>query len=96
MQVIGVVKDDELVKDSKDASRKSQAMASKGRDKEETDIETLTRVVKKLTTKVSKLIQQKIKTFASSHPPRQRQARNSSNINQPAPKTAQISEFQVE
>lgn len=48
--VIGVIKDDELAKDSKDVSRKSQPMVSKGRDKEANDIETLTRLVNNLTT----------------------------------------------
>lgn len=38
---------DKLAKDSKDASRRSQEMVSKVRDKEETDIETLSRLVKK-------------------------------------------------
>lgn len=49
LHAIGVIKDDELGKDSKGASKKSQAMESKGRDKEATDIETLTRLIKNLT-----------------------------------------------
>ena len=56
---IRVVKDDESTKDSKDASKKSQAMASNGSDMEATDIETLTRLVKNLTTEVFELKQQK-------------------------------------
>jgi len=53
LHAIKVIKNDESMKDSKDARRKPQEMASKGRDKEETDIETLTRLVKNLTTEVS-------------------------------------------
>ena len=68
--VIGVIKDDELAKDTKYASRKSQAMASKGRDKEATDIETLTCLIKNLTTKVSELKQRKTDTSARNHSPR--------------------------
>jgi len=33
LHVVGVIRDDELMKDSKDASRKSQATTNKGRDK---------------------------------------------------------------
>ena len=46
LHTIGLNKDDELAKDSKDMSRKSQVMESKGRDNKENDIETLTRLVK--------------------------------------------------
>ena len=52
LHMIGVIKDDELAKDSKDVSRKSQVMESKGRDKEKIDIETLTCLIKNLTTEV--------------------------------------------
>ena len=41
-----VIKDYESTKEFKDVSGKSQAMASKGRDKEVTDIQTLTCLVK--------------------------------------------------
>jgi len=81
LHAIGVMKDDEPSKDSKDASRKTQAMASKGGDKETNDIESLTRLVKNLTTEVSKLRQRKTDTYASSHPVRQRQGSNSSGSN---------------
>jgi len=73
LHAIKVIKDDESTKDSKDVSRKPQAMASKGRDKEATDIETLTHLVKNLTSEVSELKQRKTNTFSSSHLPRQRQ-----------------------
>jgi len=56
-------------------------MASKGRDKEENDIETLTCLVKNLTIEVSELKQHKTNTFARSYPPRQRQGSNSSGNN---------------
>jgi len=38
LRAIGVIKHDESAKDSKDASRKSQVMASKGSDKEATKL----------------------------------------------------------
>ena len=78
LQMIGVIKDDEPTKDYKDVSRKSQVMASKGRDKEETNIEILTRLVKKLTPEVFELKQQKTDTFARSSLPRKSQGSNSS------------------
>lgn len=74
---IGVIKDEETTKDSKDASRKPQAMTRKGRDKEATDIETLTLLVKKLTTEISELKKRKTGTFVNSHQPRWRQKRSS-------------------
>ena len=70
LHTIGLIKDDEPAKDSKDVSRKSQAMASKGREKEANDIETLTHLIKNLTTEVSELKQWKTDTFARSYPPR--------------------------
>lgn len=96
---IGVIKDDESMKYSKDASRNPQAMARKGRDKETTNIETLTHLVKNLTTEISKLKQWKKETFTSSHPPRQRQASssstNSSSNNQFGSKFVQNIVFQL-
>ena len=56
LHTIGVIKDDEPAKDSRDARRKSHAMESNGRDKEATDIETLTHLIKNLTTEASELI----------------------------------------
>ena len=55
MRTIGVIKDDELEKGSRDASRKPQGTTSKGKDKETSDIETLTRLVKNLTIEMSEL-----------------------------------------
>lgn len=55
VRAIGVIKDEEPAKDSKYASSKSQVMASKGRDKEETHVETLICLVKNLTMEVSEL-----------------------------------------
>lgn len=69
---IRVIKDDEAMKDPKDTSRKPQETSSKSREKEATDIETLTCLVKNLTTKVFELKQWKMDTFASSHLPKQR------------------------
>lgn len=92
----GFIKDDESIKDSKDASRKSQAMVSKGRDKEANDIETLTHLIKYLTTEVSELKQWKTDTSARSHLPRQRQGSSSSGSNWFAQKNAQSSMFNVE
>ena len=97
---IKVIKDDESTKDSKFASRKPQAMASKGRDKEATDIETLTRLVKNLTTKVFELKKRKTDTFARSHLLKQRQenssSTNSSRNNWFDSKTAQKPVSQLE
>lgn len=72
LHTIELIKDDEPTNDSKDVSNKSQEMVSKGRDKEANDIETLTRLIKYLITKVFKLKQWKIDTFSRSYPPRQR------------------------
>jgi len=57
LRAIGFIKDDESMKDSKDVSRKPQATVRKGRDKEATDIETLTHLVKNLATEMSELKQ---------------------------------------
>lgn len=72
LHVIEVIRDEESTKDSKDESRKPQARVSKGRDKEEIDIENLTCLVKNLTTEVFEIKQRKTDTFASSDLPRQR------------------------
>ena len=48
LRAIGVIKDDKLAKESKDVSMRSQAMVSKGKDKEATNIETLTRLCQEL------------------------------------------------
>jgi len=72
LHTIGIIKDDESAKDSKDKSKKSQVMASKGRDKEENDIEGLTHLIKNLTIEVSELKQRRKDTFARRYLPRQR------------------------
>jgi len=59
---IGVIKDDKSTKEFKDVSRKPQVPARKGREKEATDIDTLTHLVKNLTMKMSELKQWK-KTY---------------------------------
>lgn len=66
LREIGVIKDGELVKDSKDASRRTQVVASKRKDKEESGIETFTCLVKTLTREVFELKQRTVETFASS------------------------------
>jgi len=81
LHTIGVIKDDEPAKDSRDARRKSHAMESNGRDKEATDIETLTHLIKNLTTEASELKQQKTNTSARNHLPKQRYSSNSSGSN---------------
>lgn len=45
LRVVGVIKDDQSTKESKDARRKSQATTSKSRDKEATKIDTLSHLV---------------------------------------------------
>jgi len=67
--------------DSKYLSRKSQAVATKGKDKEANDIGTLTRLVNNLTIEVSELKQQKTETSVSNYLPRQRQGSSSSSSN---------------
>lgn len=96
LHAIGVINNDESVMDSKDASRKSQAMASKVRDKEATDIETLTCLVKNLIMEVFELKQGKTDTSASIHTPKHRHTSSSSSSNWFAPKIVQKSVFQVE
>lgn len=70
LRAIVVIKDDKSMKDSKHVSKKPQETPSKGRDKETIDIETLTRLVKNLTTEMSELKQQKIDKFVNNHLPR--------------------------
>jgi len=55
LHAIGVIKDDEPTKESRDVSKKRQAVASKGKGKEASDIETLTRLINKLTIEDSDL-----------------------------------------
>lgn len=71
LRVIGVIKDDEPAKESKDASRKLEAAIREGKEMEASDIETLTHLVKNLTTNVSELMKRMVKTSASSRPPKQ-------------------------
>lgn len=71
-------------------------MENKGRDKEETDIETLTHLVKNLTIEVSKLKLQKTDTFARSRLSRQRQENSSSSSKWFASITMQTLVFQLE
>jgi len=89
--MIVVIKDDEPMKDSRDAKRKPRAAASKGKEKEASDIETLTHVIKNLTTKVSELKQRTINTSASRRPPRERHGILSSGSNHLTAKNSQSS-----
>lgn len=66
LRMIGVIKDDEPAKDSKYVSRNPQAILSKGKDKEASEIEALTHLVKKLTIEVFELKQQMVETSTSS------------------------------
>lgn len=91
MRMIGFIKDDEPIKDSKDVSRNPLVVANIGIDKEASDIEILTPLVKALKTEVSELKQQMVETSASIQSPRQqKRSISSSNINFQA-KTAQSS-----
>lgn len=63
LHAIGVINNDEPIKDSNDASRKPQAAASKCEYKEASDIEMVTFLVKNLTTKMPEL-----KNKRSRHP----------------------------
>jgi len=71
-------------------------VARKDRDKEENDIETLTHLVKNLTTEVSELKQWKMDMFARNHLPRQRQGSMSSCNNHYPANCAQISMFHLD
>lgn len=95
--MIRVIKDDKTTKYYRDMIRKAQVAVSSGKDKEVSDIETLTRLVKHLTTTVSELRKKTINTSASNRPPRKGQGSMSSDINRFLTKTAQKSSsvFQV-
>jgi len=66
--MIGVIVDDKTTKDSKDARRRSQATMSKVKEKETSEIETLTRLLKSLMTEVAKLKQRTTETTMSNRP----------------------------
>lgn len=67
---IGVIVHDEPAKESKDKGRRSQNDMSKVKEKETSEIENLTRLVKSLTTEVSEPKQRMTETTVSSMPPR--------------------------
>lgn len=48
--MIGVIKDDEPTKYSRDASRKPQAVGGKGKERKTCEIESLTHLIKNFTT----------------------------------------------
>ena len=80
-----VISDDELAKYSKDIGKRSQASVSKAKEKEESDVESLTRLLKSLTTKVVELKQWTSETTVSSMPPRYPPKKNvASGSSQPA------------
>lgn len=54
---IGIIKDDEPTKDPREVSKKPQATVSKGKDRETSDIENLTCLVKNMAIEVSELKQ---------------------------------------
>lgn len=93
---IGVIQDDEPTKESKDMSKKSQAIVSKGRDKETRGIETLTHLLKNLKTEVSKLKQWKTKAFVNNHLHKKRQGSMSLGFNPLPTQTVQSSVFQLD
>lgn len=68
MRANGVIVDDEPAKDSKDTGRRSQTAMSKVKEKETSEIDTLTRLLKSLTTEVAELKQWITKTTVSSIP----------------------------
>lgn len=68
LHVIGVIIDDEPAKDSKYVGMRSQTTVSKVKEKETSEIETLTRLLKSLTSEVAELKQRTIETIVSSKP----------------------------
>jgi len=70
MHVIGVITYDESTKDSNDTGNRFQTYVSKAKEKETSDIENLTHLIKSMTTEVVELKHRKNKTTMSSRPPR--------------------------
>jgi len=73
---IGVIVDDEPVKDYKDTGNRSQTIWSKVNEKKAIGIDNLTHLLKSLTTKVSELKQRTTETAESNKPPRFVQRKN--------------------
>lgn len=65
---IGIIIDDESMKDSKDVGRKSRAVVSKVKEKETSEIEILTRLLKSLIIEVVELKEWTSEMEVSSRP----------------------------
>lgn len=69
LRIIGFIIDVEPTKDSKDMGRRSQIAVNKVKEKETSEIETITRLLKFLKNKVEELKRRIIETTMSSRPP---------------------------
>lgn len=63
--VIGVITDDESMKDSKDARKRSQASIGKAKEKEEIDLDSVTHTIKSMSIEFRKLKERSSKTTMS-------------------------------
>lgn len=80
-RVIGIIIDEELAKESKDMGRRCQAIVSKEKEKEASEIENLTHLIKSLTTGVYEFKKWTSGTTMNSWPPRFAQEKNSAFSN---------------
>jgi len=70
MYTIGVIIDNQPAKDSKYMGKRSQTTVCKVNEKETSEVETLTHLLKSLTIEVAELKQWTTETTVSSKPPR--------------------------
>lgn len=96
MRAIGFIVDDEPTKNSKDTGKRSQASMSKAKEKESSNLESLTCLVQSLSNEMVELKHRSTKTTVSRKPPRfklfGRTTTSCSSSNQPT-KSAQSSNF---
>jgi len=76
LHTIGVIVDDESTNNSKDMSRRSQTIVRKEQEKEASEIECFTRLVKSLTTEISKIKQQMSEKTMNNRPPKVAKRKN--------------------
>lgn len=81
LHVIGVIVDDESSKDSKGMGKRPQTIVSKAKEKEANDIESLTHLVKSLTTEVVEIKQWTSETTVNNKPSRYPEKKNVASSN---------------
>lgn len=92
LRMIGVITDDDESKDSKETSRKSEPSSSKAKEKESSDIKSLTKMVKTLTSEILEIKKRSNNTSTSNKPPKSFPfQRSNNNINNQPTKSAQSS-----